>query len=171
MAINDRAIGEDFVQNAIITWLSKHDWKIIKIATLSGRGVDIKACHNKYSRYYLIEAKGAKDSSSEEVAFVYSLGDIITVLACRKGLRIKQLDGFRTKLRRSYSCMYFLSIKQGMLFDICQKIWKRYKKVRHQIIIKFQNLVPYFHTVRGLKYLLVDVSADYIFSFNTSRAT
>jgi hypothetical protein len=78
MSDKDRIIAEDFVQNSIITWLSKHDWKIIKIATLSGRGVDIKACHNKYSRYYLIEAKGAKDSSSEEVAFVYSLGQIIT---------------------------------------------------------------------------------------------
>ena len=73
-----KEIKEDFVQNAIVKWLSKHDWRIMHLATLSGRGVDIKAKHNKYGRYYLIEAKGAKDGSSEEVAFVYSLGQIIT---------------------------------------------------------------------------------------------
>lgn len=71
-------IKEDFVQNAVIKWLSKNDWRIMALSTLGGKGVDIKAKHNKYSRYYLIEAKGAKDKSSEEVAFVYSLGQIIT---------------------------------------------------------------------------------------------
>lgn len=71
-------IAEDFVQNAVVVWLAKHDWKVVQLATLNGRGVDIRARHNKYSRYYFIEAKGAKDSSSAEVAFVYSLGQIIT---------------------------------------------------------------------------------------------
>ena len=71
-------IKEDFVQNSVIKWLSKNDWRIMTIAAEGEKGVDIKARHNKYSRYYLIEAKGAKDKSSEEVAFVYSLGQIIT---------------------------------------------------------------------------------------------
>lgn len=72
-------IREDFVQNKIIEWLSRNDWRLVKLATLSEAGVDIKARHNKYSRYYLIECKGTNGSSSgNEVAFVYSLGQIIT---------------------------------------------------------------------------------------------
>lgn len=74
----NRAISEEFVQNRLVEWLSKNDWRIVKAATLTERGVDIKAVHNKYSRYYLIECKGSKNSSSEEVAFVYALGQIIT---------------------------------------------------------------------------------------------
>lgn len=73
-----KEIKEDFVQNALVVWLAKNNWKVIQLATLDGRGVDIRAKHNDYGRYYLIEAKGAKDSSSAEVAFVYSLGQIIT---------------------------------------------------------------------------------------------
>ncbi len=78
MKIKNEDIKEDFVQNSVIKWLSKNNWRIMSLATLGGKGVDIKARHNKYGRYYLIEAKGAKDKSSEEVAFVYSLGQIIT---------------------------------------------------------------------------------------------
>lgn len=73
-----KEIKEDFVQNAVVIWLAKNNWKVIQLATLRGRGVDIKAKHNNYGRYYLIEAKGSKDNSSAEVAFVYSLGQIIT---------------------------------------------------------------------------------------------
>jgi len=78
MKRKNEEIKEDFVQNAVIKWLSKNDWRIMTLATLREKGVDIKARHNKYSRYYLIEAKGSKNKSSEEVAFVYSLGQIIT---------------------------------------------------------------------------------------------
>jgi len=73
-----RNITEEFVQTRVIEWLSQNNWKLVKVATLKEKGVDIKAVHTRYSRYYLIECKGAKDSSSEEVAFVYALGQIIT---------------------------------------------------------------------------------------------
>lgn len=66
---------EEFVQNSIVKWLNKNGWLIVKLATTSQRGVDIKAKHNKYGRYYLIETKS---SSIPEVDFVYSLGQIIT---------------------------------------------------------------------------------------------
>src|SRR3989338_2159690 len=68
-------MDEDFVQNSIVAWLSKNNWRILKIATKKEKGVDIKAKHSKYGRYYFIETKG---SSSPEVDFVYSLGQIIT---------------------------------------------------------------------------------------------
>lgn len=73
-----KKITEDFVKNAVTTWLSNNNWKIAKLATLRGRGVDIKMKHNKYGRYFFIEAKGSKDNSSAESAFVHSLGQIIT---------------------------------------------------------------------------------------------
>jgi hypothetical protein len=73
-----RDISEDFVQTRVIEWLSKNHWRLVKVATLKERGVDIKAVHSRYSRYYLIECKGSNNSSSEEVAFIYALGQIIT---------------------------------------------------------------------------------------------
>lgn len=66
---------EEFVQKSIVEWLSKTGWGSFRIATTKEKGVDIKAKHNKYGRYYSIEVKG---SSSSEVDFVYSLGQIIT---------------------------------------------------------------------------------------------
>ena len=84
---NAREIGEDFVQNRVVEWLSQQNWRIIKSATLREKGVDIKARHTRYSRYYLIECKGSKDSSSEEVAFMYSLGQIIIRMNTSKSTR------------------------------------------------------------------------------------
>jgi hypothetical protein len=66
---------EEFIQNAIVKWLNKNGWLVTTLATTSQRGVDIKAKHSKYGRYYLIETKC---SSIPEVDFVYSLGQIIT---------------------------------------------------------------------------------------------
>ena len=68
-------LSEEFVQNAIVKWLNKNGWLITSLATTSQHGVDIRAKHSKYGRYYLIETKS---SSSPEVDFVYSLGQIIT---------------------------------------------------------------------------------------------
>ena len=46
---------------------------------LHDRGVDIKVRHNRYARYFLIECKGQGiGRGSSEVAFVYSLGQIIS---------------------------------------------------------------------------------------------
>jgi len=71
----EKRITEEFVKMSIIKWLSQHDWQFSNIATPQGKGVDIRAKHNKYGRYYFIETKG---SSNAEVDFVYSLGQIIT---------------------------------------------------------------------------------------------
>ena len=84
---SSREMSEDFVQNRVLEWLSQKNWKIIKSATLREKGVDIKARHARYSRYYLIESKGSKDASTEEVAFVYSLGQIITRMNTSKSTR------------------------------------------------------------------------------------
>ena len=58
-------IKEDFVQTLLLYGLLKY-WKIVRLATLNGRGVDIKAKHNNYGRYYLIEAR-LKDNLAQKL--------------------------------------------------------------------------------------------------------
>jgi len=71
---------EEFVKNAIIRFLSRSEWGTnLQFGTLREKGVDIKVRHNRYSRYFLIECKGQGiGRGSSEVAFVYSLGQIIS---------------------------------------------------------------------------------------------
>lgn len=81
-----KPITEEFVERSIIKYLSQNEWGTnLQFGGLREKGVDIKVRHNRYSRYFLIECKGegksanAKSNNShKEVAFVYSLGQIIT---------------------------------------------------------------------------------------------
>lgn len=77
--IKEQIISEDFVKNAIIKWLSSNGWGHLEYGPLHTHGVDIKARNFKYSRYFYIETKGeGKIRQTNEVSFVYSLGQIIT---------------------------------------------------------------------------------------------
>ncbi len=71
---------EEFVKNSVIKYLSRNEWGTnLHFGTLRERGVDIKVRHNRYSRYFLVECKGeGVGLGSNEVAFVYSIGQIIT---------------------------------------------------------------------------------------------
>ena len=71
---------EEFVKNSIIKYLSRKEWGTnLHFGSLRERGVDIKVRHNRYSRYFLIECKGqGVGRGSSEVAFIYSLGQIIS---------------------------------------------------------------------------------------------
>jgi len=84
----DKILSEDFVKNSVIKWLSANGWGYFQFGGLRDKGVDIKAKHQKYSRYFLIEAKGeGKIRQADEVAFVYSLGQIITRMKTDKSTR------------------------------------------------------------------------------------
>jgi hypothetical protein len=78
-----KSISEKFVRRAIRDWLFRNNWgrNYIEKETHE-QGVDIRVCHNKYSRYFFIETKGESSAKSaksvKETAFVYSLGQIIT---------------------------------------------------------------------------------------------
>ena len=51
----------------------------MEVGELRDQGVDIRVKNNKVSRFFLIETKGeSKIRQGQEVAFVYSLGQIIT---------------------------------------------------------------------------------------------
>jgi hypothetical protein len=75
-----KVLSEKFVKQAIIKWLFRNGWgRNLEAGELRDRGVDIKVRNNKFSRYFLIETKGeGKIQQTNEVAFVYSLGQIIT---------------------------------------------------------------------------------------------
>jgi len=76
-------LTERFVRRAIINYLARKGWdRGLREKETAEHGVDIKVRHNRYSRYFFIETKGESTSKSaksvREVAFVYSLGQIIT---------------------------------------------------------------------------------------------
>ncbi len=73
-------MSEEFVKNTIIKYLSRNEWGTnLQFGRLHEQGVDIKVRHNRYSRYFLIECKGQGiNRGSSEVAFIYSLGQIIS---------------------------------------------------------------------------------------------
>lgn len=75
-----KLISEKFVKQSIIKWLFRNNWgRNLEVRELRDQGVDIRVRHNKYARYFLIETKGeSKLRQGQEVAFVYSLGQVIT---------------------------------------------------------------------------------------------
>lgn len=78
-----KVLSEREVRRAIRSWLFRNDWgrNCVEKETRE-QGVDLQVCHNRYSRYFLIETKGESSAvsakSQRETAFVYSLGQIIT---------------------------------------------------------------------------------------------
>ena len=75
-----KPLSEKFVKQSIIKWLFRNGWgRNLEVGELRDKGVDIKVRNNKFSRYFLIETKGeSKIRQGQGVAFVYSLGQIIT---------------------------------------------------------------------------------------------
>ncbi len=78
-------ITEDFVQKSVIKHLEKNGWsKSLQSKELWEQGVDIKVCNNKFSRYWLVEAKGdpsekvKSPAGSQSSSFNSALGQIIT---------------------------------------------------------------------------------------------
>lgn len=80
MAVKAKVISEEFVKRAVIRHLANLGWsKNLEYDDLRVPGVDIKVTNSKYSRTFFIEAKGGSISrSGAEVAFIYSLGQIVT---------------------------------------------------------------------------------------------
>jgi hypothetical protein len=70
-----KAITENFVKDCMLKWLSANGWGYFQFGGLHDKGVDIKAKHHQYGRYFFIETKGGEH---DEVNFVYSLGQIVS---------------------------------------------------------------------------------------------
>lgn len=76
---------EDEVKKSVISYLSGKGWSSnLKSPDLRHHGCDIIVRNDKFARYFYIECKGdprpktKHKKSSREVAFIYSLGQIIT---------------------------------------------------------------------------------------------
>lgn len=76
-------IVEQQVQNAVIAYLNKCNYRVTRLKSAGEHGVDITARHNRYARYFLVECKGdpGRDvksaSSGREVRFLQGLGQIV----------------------------------------------------------------------------------------------
>lgn len=73
------SLGEEFVKHSIIKYISCQGWGSFEFGGLHAHGVDIKAKKHGYYRYLSIETKGSSElRQTDEVGFIYSLGQIIT---------------------------------------------------------------------------------------------
>ncbi len=143
-------ITEDFVQKRLIKYLELNGWsKSLQFAELWEQGVDIKVRNNKFSRYWLIEAKGdpsikvKSPAGSMSSSFNSAIGQIITRMH-RKGIR-----GY--KYGYKYGVAFPISFRRMILrkipFDVMDKLnlylffvdgvgnveeidWKKFKKIK-----------------------------------------
>lgn len=83
----DKVSSEEFVKRQIIMWLSCNGWgRNLRFGSLRDKGCDIIVQNNKYGVYFFIETKGeSKIKQGQEVAFIYSLGQIITRMKVGRG--------------------------------------------------------------------------------------
>lgn len=124
-------ITEDFVQKCLIKHLEACGWsKSLKSAELWEHGVDIKVCNNKFSRYWLIEAKGdpsikvKSPLGSQSSSFNSALGQIIT------------------RMHRNGKRGYKYGYKYGIAFPVSFKKMVL-RKIPHDVMDKL-NLYLFF---------------------------
>ena len=86
-------LTEQRVQNAVIPYLNKLGYRLAQVRGRGESGVDIKARHTDYARYFEIEVKGEPGqtanhpNSGREVRFLQALGQIVTRLRPERGYR------------------------------------------------------------------------------------
>jgi hypothetical protein len=118
-------ITEDFVQKSVVKYLKENGWNTsLQNAELWEQGVDIKVRNDKFSRYWLIEAKGdpsskvKSPSGSKSSSFNSAVGQIITRMH-RKGVR-----GY--KYGYKYGIAFPLSFRKMVLrkipYDVMDKL-------------------------------------------------
>jgi hypothetical protein len=75
-----KPISEEFVKRQVIKFLTNKGWsRNLDFRDKHERGIDIKVTNSRYSRVFLIEAKGASTGRSGfENAFIHSLGQLVT---------------------------------------------------------------------------------------------
>lgn len=120
-----KIITEDFVQSSLIKYLEQNGWsKSLKSAELWEHGVDIKVRNNKFSRYWLIEAKGDPSATvkspggSRSSGFNSALGQIITRMH-RAGRRVYK---YGYKYGIAFPTSYRSMILKKIPFDVMDKL-------------------------------------------------
>jgi hypothetical protein len=118
-------ITEDFVQSSLIKYLGLNGWsKSLKSAELWEQGVDIRVRNNKFSRYWLIEAKGdpsitvKSPSGSQSSSFNSAIGQIITRMHS-KGIRGYK---YRYKYGIAFPCSFKKKVLKNLPHDVMDKL-------------------------------------------------
>lgn len=131
-----KILTEDFVQKNLIIYLEQEGWSTsLKSAELWEHGVDIKVRNNKFSRYWLIEAKGDPSESvkspggSRSSSFNSALGQIVT------------------RMHRDGKRVYKYGYKYGIAFPISFKTMA-IKKLPFDVMDKL-NLFLFFVDAKG----------------------
>ena len=84
-------LTEDRVKNAVIANLASMNYLPRAIKSHSEHGVDIKARHQRYGRFFLVEVKGEPSDgvkntrSGREVRFLQALGQLVTRIQPERG--------------------------------------------------------------------------------------
>jgi hypothetical protein len=125
MAKERDVITEDFVQKSVVSYLGGKGWGTsLKSVELWEHGVDIKVRNNKYSRYWLIEAKGdpsAKVKSptgSMSSSFNSAVGQIITRMQ-RNG---KKGYKYGYKYGIAFPSSFRSMVVRKIPWDVCHKL-------------------------------------------------
>lgn len=118
-------ITEDFVQKSLVKHLNSKGWsKSLKSAELWEQGVDIKVRNNRFSRYWLIEAKGdpsakvKNPSGSKSSSFNSALGQIITRMHTKGARGYK----YRYKYGIAFPASFKVMVLRKMPFDVMDKL-------------------------------------------------
>ncbi len=154
MSESAKIIKEDFVQRCVVQYLEAQGWsKSLQSAELWEHGVDIKVRNNKFSRYWLIEAKGDPSAivkspgGSRSSSFNSALGQIITRMH-RKGKRAYK---YGYKYGIAFPVSFRKMIIKKLPFDVMDKLnlylffvdaqgnteeidWKKMKHIRSEIL-------------------------------------
>jgi len=143
---NKKVLSEREVQLAVLEHLYKTGWGTRPyIKQKNEKGVDIRVQNDKvHSRYFFVETKGESSSKSaksvSEVAFVYSLGQLVTRMsvvdaryAYNYGLGLPEVSA-KIAIRRTpwqfarKVCLYIFSVNRDL--KVKQYSWQDLKKIQ-----------------------------------------
>lgn len=120
-----KILKEDFIQKCLIAHLENQGWsKSLQSAELWEHGVDIKVRNNKFSRYWLIEAKGDPSESvkspggSRSSSLNSALGQILTRMH-RNGKRVYKY-GYKYGIAFPHS--FKTMVIKKIPFDVMDKL-------------------------------------------------
>jgi hypothetical protein len=125
MKASYKILKEDFIQKCLISYLENQGWsKSLQSAELWEHGVDIKVRNNKFSRYWLIEAKGDPSESvkspggSRSSSLNSALGQILTRMH-RNGKRVYKY-GYKYGIAFPHS--FRVMVIKKIPFDVMDKL-------------------------------------------------
>ncbi len=125
MAKERKIITEDFVQSSVIRHLKVNGWSTsLQSAELWEQGVDIRVRNDRFSRYWLIEAKGdpsatvKSPSGSQSSSFNSAVGQILTRMHSKGARGYK----YRYKYGIAFPVSFRKMVMRKMPFDVMDKL-------------------------------------------------